>query len=186
MLFTLGRLPCPTAAEAAGGLKDRPTPGSPPGHSAPSGAAPLPPCHLPTVIHTDNRADALKPRWPPSPQPLCGAGSSPATVHAPALGPAPRPAHSSAPRVLPNLEDHAVSSVINSLETSLPPSCLLPVLQDPSLPLSSGVGHASAFPDHLRSPHPSISCPHPASAGREWYPVMVLQENRITQVRAGF
>ena len=185
MLFTLGRLPCPTAAEATGGLKDWPTPGFPPGHSAPSGAAPLPPCHLPTVIHTDNRADALKPRWPPSLQP-CGAGSSPATVHGPALGPAQRQGHSSVLRVLPNLEDHAVSSVINPLETSLPPSCLLPVLQDPSLSLCSGVGHASAFLDHLRSPHPSISGPHPASAGGEWYPVMVLQENRITQVQARF
>ena len=153
MLFTLGRLPCPTAAEATGGLKDWPTPGFPPGHSAPSGAAPLPPCHLPTVIHTDNRADALKPRWPPSLQP-CGSGSSPATVHGPALGPAQRQGHSSVLRVLPNLEDHAVSSVINPLETSLPPSCLLPVLQDPSLSLCSGKPPCP-FPLGLGMPLPS-------------------------------
>lgn len=150
-------------------MKDRPTPDSPPSHSAPSGAAPLPPCHLPSVIHTDNRADALKPRWPPSLQLLCGAGSSPGTVHAPALGPAPRPSHSSTPRVLPDLKDCAVSSVINSLETLLPPSCLpsacpavpflVTLLWEASLALSSGVGHASAFLDHLLSPVHQLSLP---------------------------
>lgn len=174
-------------------MKDQPTPDSPPGHSAPSGAAPLPLCHLPSVIHTDNRADALKPRWPPSLQLLCGVASSPGTVHAPALGPPPRPAHSSTPRVLPDLKDCAVSSVINSLETLLPPSCLLPVLQDPSLSLCSGkhpcpffLGLGMPLSSWTTCSHLSISCPHPGSAGREWYPLMVLQENRITQVQTRF